>query len=264
MNPHVISSRENPLIKSYIKLKDQKKYRTEQKRFVLEGARLITDAVNEGVKIDFGFITDLAEEKYPEAAEKMISACPQRVFRIAPDIADRLGDTKANQGIFCCAFALDKSLSFDKIKNGGKYLVLNNLQDPGNVGTILRVSDAVGIDGVFLCGCCDIYNPKTVRSTMGSMFRVPFCTDQDYTNLISMLKTASVKTYASVIDKDAASVRDLKFEQNCAVVIGNEGSGLDEAQAMLCDERITIKMSGNINSLNAATAAGIILWEMTR
>ncbi len=259
-----ISSRDNPLIKQYIKLREQKKQRTADNRFVLEGARIISDAINEGVNIDFAFYTEDSVLRYPDTVERLVSACGDRAYIITRDLAQRLSDTKGSQEIFCCAFALDKILSFDKINNGGKYLVLNNLQDPGNVGTILRTADAVGVDGVFLCGCCDIYNPKTVRSTMGSLFRVPWCCDYSYPSVIDKLRECSVKTYASVIDKLAVDLKGHEFPKNCALVIGNEGKGLSEAEAALCDERITIKMNGNIDSLNAAMAAGIFLWEMTK
>lgn len=188
MNLTYITSKDNPLVKQYIKLRDFKKHRAEEKKFVLEGARIISDAAEEGIKIDFGFITDLALEKYPEAAEQLYNACKGRIYGVSPEIASRLSDTKGGQGIFCCAFALDKILTADTINNGGKYLVLNNLQDPGNVGTIMRSCDAVGADGVFLCGCCDIYNPKTVRSTMGSMFRLKWSDGESYENVISALK----------------------------------------------------------------------------
>lgn len=259
-----ITSRENPLIKEYISLRDKKKCRSELKRFVLEGARITLDAVSEGVELVYGFITDEAAKKYPEAADKLAEAIGDRLYRITEPLADKLSDTKGSQGIFVCAKALDKNIMSDKIKDSAKFLILCDLQDPGNVGTIIRVSDAVGIAGVYLCGCCDIYNPKTVRSTMGSMFRVPFECGMSFEEVIDLMKKRGVITYASVIDPSAQSLRDTEFEPSCAVVIGNEGSGLTQSETALCDKRITIKMKGNINSLNAASAAGIFLWELTK
>ncbi len=259
-----ITSRENPLIKEYISLRDKKKCRSELKRFVLEGARITLDAVDEGVELVYGFITEEAMGKYPETADRLTAALNDRLYRIPDRLANKLGDTKGSQGIFVCAKALDKNIIADKIKDGGRFLILCNLQDPGNVGTIIRVSDAVGIAGVYLCGCCDIYNPKTVRSTMGSMFRVPFECGMDYFGVIRLMNSRGIVTYASVVDKDAQSLRETDFEPNCAVVIGNEGSGLTVGETVACDKRVTIKMKGNINSLNAASAAGIFLWELTK
>lgn len=261
----LITSKENPNIKLYIKLRDQKKTRNEMGLFVLEGSRIIADAVKEKLDLHSAYITAEAINKYPETASLLYSALGDKVYEISDDIASRLCDTKGSQGVFAISRTLDKSSSWDKINNGKKFIILQNLQDPGNVGTILRCADAVGIDGVFITGAsCDIYNPKIVRSTMGSMFRLPVCDDLSYNEVISLLKERSVKTLASVIDTDADSVRGYGFPEKCAVVIGNEGNGLSREEALLCDERITIKMSGNINSLNAAMAAGIILWEMTK
>lgn len=259
-----ITSRENPLIKDYISLRDKKRCRSDRNMFVLEGARITFDAVNEGVELVYGFVTEEAGDKYPEAVDGLTAVLGARLYAIPEALADKLSDTKGSQGIFVCAKALDKNHIADKIKDGGKFLVLNNLQDPGNVGTIIRVSDAVGIAGVYLCGCCDIYNPKTVRSTMGSMFRVPFECGMSYSEVIKMMRAHGIVTYATVIDKDAQSLRETDFEQSCAVVIGNEGSGLTAEEAGACDKRVTIKMKGNINSLNAASAAGIFLWELTK
>ncbi|MBQ8623650.1 MAG: RNA methyltransferase [Oscillospiraceae bacterium] len=261
----LITSKDNPNIKLYIKLRDHKKARNDNNMFVLEGARIIADAVKENVKIECAFITDEASVKYPEAVSLLLQAVGDKLNFIPQDIASKLSDTKGSQGVFAIASRLDKTLDIDKINNGGKFLILNCVQDPGNVGTILRVADAVGIDGVFLCGnSCDIYNPKIVRSTMGSLFRLPVCDDLSYSETIGCLKERKISTYASVIDTDAHSVRGFDFPADCAVVIGNEGNGLTHEEALMCDERITIKMSGNINSLNAAMAAGIILWEMTK
>lgn len=259
-----ITSRENPLIKDYIKLRDNRKHRTQQKTFVLEGARIIEDALKEEAELSYAFITEEASIKYQSVVMALTSALGSRAYRIPGELASKLSDTKASQGIFAVAKTLDKILSADKIKDGGKYLILDSLQDPGNVGTIIRAADAVGISGIFLCGCCDIYNPKTVRSTMGSLFRVPLLCNMEYQSVISVMKDADIITYASVIDGSAESLADIAFEENCAVVIGNEGNGLSYEDAALCDKRLTIRMKGNINSLNAASAAGIILWELMK
>ncbi len=263
-NENEITSRENPLIKQYIKLRDHKKHRSELKMFVLEGKRLVMDAVSEGAELELGFVTREAQKKYPDEVNLLRQALKKDLYLITDELGDVLSDTKGSQGIYCCARALDKIPAVDKINTGGKFLVLNSLQDPGNIGTIIRAADAVGINGVYLCSCCDIYNPKVVRSTMGSLFRVPFCDSAKYSSVIALLRASGIATYASVVDKDAQSVKDVTFDGGAAIVIGNEGRGLAREDADLCDKKITIKMNGNINSLNAASAASILLWEMTR
>lgn len=259
-----ITSRSNPLIKEYIGLRDSKRARREQLAFVLEGARLIEDAIGEGVGIKYCFFSGEAAKKHESLVLRLERLTGGRAYKISDSLCGVLSDTSTSQGIFAAASALDKFNLIDKIKYGGKYMVLRNLQDPGNVGTIVRAADAVGLDGIFLCGCADIYNPKTVRSTMGSMFRIPFDQSAEYSALVMLMKDSGLVTYASVVDGDAVDLRENTFEDACAIVIGNEGRGLSDGDTALCDKRITIKMKGNIDSLNAATAASIFLWELTK
>lgn len=260
----LISSRDNPRVKLYIRLRDKKSARESDGLFVLEGARIVSDAINEKVPLEFAFVTDSAREKYPETVEALCSILKDELHIVTDEISAKLCGTVAPQGIFAVARRLDKTLPLDRIVYGGKYLVLNSLQDPGNIGTILRAADAVGISGVYLCNSCDIYNPKLVRSTMGSLFRVSITDNLDYSAVIDMLHSADIPAFAAVVDKDAKSLRRFTFPKSCAVVIGNEGNGLSKEDADLCDDKITIKMSGTIESLNAASAATIFLWEMTK
>lgn len=163
------------------------------------------------------------------------------------------------------AYSHEKALAQGDFSKGGRYLVLDNLQDPGNVGTILRTADAVGVDGVVMCNnCCELYNPKTIRSAMGSVFRLDIYSADTLYEVCGMFGKNGIKTCAAVVDSSAVSVTECDFSGDCAVVIGNEGNGLSAEDANVCDEKITIRMQGNINSLNAAMAGGIILWEMFR
>ena len=151
----------------------------------------------------------------------------------------------------------------DFVKCGGKYIVLNSLQDPLNIGTVIRTADALGINGVVLCKCCDLYNPKVVRGTMGSVFRIKTI-ETDFEDIISEFEEKGITSFAAVVDKSSQSLVDCDFSNGCAVVIGNEGNGLSKEDIELCDEKFTIKMHGSIESFNASTAATIILWEMSR
>ncbi len=264
MELRFITSRDNPLIKEYIKLRDNKKYRSSEHKFVLEGARLTLDAAKSGVSLDGIFITEDALEKYFDDIELLKESSGGKIYLITDKLSGILEDTKTSQGIFSVAPVLDKNLSVGKIKSGSRFAVLDELQDPGNVGTILRVADAVGLDGVFLCNCCDVYNPKTIRSTMGSIFRVPFIDDLSFPEAAQLLNDCGVTLYAAVVDQDAESIRETIFCGSSCVVIGNEGNGLSEEDVALCRKRITIRMKGSTESLNAATAAAITLWEMTK
>lgn len=176
-----------------------------------------------------------------------------------------MSKTKGSQGVFVIAYSHEKTLAQGDFSKGGRYLVLDNLQDPGNVGTILRTADAVGVDGVVMCNnCCELYNPKTIRSAMGSVFRLDIYSADTLSEVCGVFGKYGIKTCAAVVDSSAVSVTECDFSGNCAVVIGNEGNGLSAEDANICDEKITIRMQGNINSLNAAMAGGIILWEMFR
>ena len=258
-----ILSRDNPKVKLYCKLRDKRSARDNEGLFVLEGARIIADAIKESIPLKSAFYTHDAAVKHPETVSALCDILGENAFLVSEEVSEKLGDTAAPQGIFAVSARLDKTPPLDKIESG-KFLILDNLQDPGNIGTILRAADAVGISGVYLCGGCDIYNPKLVRSTMGSLFRVPVCDKLSYADVIALFKNSSVKTYAAVVDKDAESLRGFAFPDSCAVVIGNEGNGLTKEDADLCDGKITIKMSGSIESLNAASAATIFLWELMK
>ena len=253
-----ITSKENPTVKLYRKLSKNRKDRRENGMFVAEGLRICTDAVNHGF-VNVLMVTETAENKYPE----FLDYFDGNILRISDAVGELLSDTGTTQGVFAiCKIPENPSLDSFSDKSG-KYLVLNGLQDPVNIGTIIRTADAVGMDGVIMCSCCDLYNPKVIRGTMGSVFRVKtaIC---GYETAVEHFKSIGVITYAAVIDTDAVSLTECDFSGGSAVVIGNEGNGLTDADAMMCDKKLTIKMHGNIDSLNAAMAAGIIIWEMKR
>lgn len=264
-----ISSRDNPKIKQYVKLSASKKYRRETGLFVLEGARLCKEAFDlwqQGkLEITACFATEKALEKYSGYISKDWFGRCEQFYTVDDDVALKMSDSQLPQGIFVIAEMLDNSLDTDKIHAKGKYLILDNLQDPGNVGTLLRTADAVGIDAVIMCNdCCELYNPKVLRSTMGSVFRLNVFTADTLKDALEIMKRSGIRIYASVIDKDAVSVTDADYSSGCAVVLGNEGSGMPKLDVSLCDERLTIRMNGNIDSLNVAIAGSIILWEMCR
>lgn len=267
---HIIS-KDNPKIKLCMKLASSKKVRQETGLFFIEGARLCGDALKEWrlgrLDISAVFASENALQKYCDYIDlKFFEDSKSDIFyTVDENICKKISDTKANQGVFAIVKIKDNRLYLDCIKPGGKYLILNNLQDPGNLGTLLRTADAVGIDGVVLSNnCCDVYNPKVLRSAMGSIFRVNVYISNDFSETVEVFKNKGIKISAAVVDKDAVSIINADFSRGSAVVIGNEGNGLSRDDVLLCDERITIKMHGNINSLNAAMAGGIILWEMKR
>lgn len=266
-----IRSKDNPKAKQLAKLYASRKYRRETGLFVIEGLRGCIDAVRDCT--DYGLIDVCALFYVPEAlnaqkgllpVDELLKLDDSKRFEITPEIADKISDTGTSQGVFAVARCLHKGFSKQALKSDGKYIILEGLQDPGNLGTIIRTCDAVGVDGIVLTGSCvDLYNPKTVRSAVGSMPRVDIFIENDCGAVLRAFGEKGLKTAAAVIN-GGTSVKSFDFSGGCAVVIGNEGRGLTKECAELCSHRVTIEMKGHIDSLNAATAAAILLWEMTR
>ncbi len=253
-----ITAKDNEKIKQYVKILTSKKQREELELFAIEGIKLFDEAVRSNLEITRVFVTEKFLSRY---GEERFSEGRYEVYEISEALEKKIASSQTPQGIYAICKKLDKPLKLDKIENNGCFVALWNLQDPGNIGTIFRVADAMGLSGVILSdNCCDVYNMKTIRSAMGSLFRMPFLiTDMD-----DFLSSGKLVSYAAVVDSDAKKINDIKFGNNSVVVIGNEGNGLSAGQVSACDERITIPMKGSAESLNAAMAATVIIWEMTK
>lgn len=256
----LITSKDNPNIKLFRKLTESKKYRRETGMFTLEGARLISDALSENAELHSVFVTESFSDKQGEALNFPSGT---ELFYITDELGKSISDTSSAQGVFAICKAVSKPHFSRTVKRGGRYLLLCGIQDPGNLGTIIRTADAVGLDGVFLSDCCELYNPKVIRSTMGSLFRLNV-SEVSFKEIFPLFEQRGVPTYAAVIDRDAVSLTDCDFSEGGAALIGNEGNGLPKDIAEQCTKKLTIKMNGNINSLNAAMAAGIIMWELVK
>ena len=253
-----ITSRENPAVKHYIRLRDKKKARQEEKLFVAEGLRIVRDALQKPYSVQQLFLTETAFEKYQQ---DLLCEEVSQIFQIPDAVGKWMSDTEHTQGIFAVCHMPEQK---QKMQPDGNYLVLCQLQDPGNMGMILRTCDALGTDMLLMTECCDIYSPKVIRATMGSIFRVPFLEVPSWKELFHQLEELEITSYASVPAKNAVSLAETNFPSGSAVWIGNEGNGLPEALIQSCQQKITIPMKGGAESLNAAMAAGIFLWEMMR
>jgi len=252
-----ITSADNPGIKLYQKLLSGKKHRSAHSMFTIEGARIIEDALSSGAVIRFVFIEESLARKrgYDGLAEKF----GNKAFIISKRLENKLSDTKKPQGIYAICEIPAKPIT---IAPGGKYFLLCGIQDPGNMGTIIRTADALGLAGVFTVNCCDVFSPKAARSTMGSIFRVPVM-DAGIEEVFAAFSKNGIKTFAAVSERDALSLCEIDFNGGCAVLIGNEGGGLAGDITDKCTEKITIRIRGGAESLNAAVAAGIIMYRMT-
>jgi len=258
-----ITSRDNRLVKEFVKISGSKRYRDENGVFALEGLKLIKEAFENNVEIEIVFVTLNCYEKNIKALEKLFQNT--RFYIISNEIERKMSNAKTPQGIFATCLRLDKGLLFDKIENKGKYIMLVDLQDAGNVGTIIRTAEAMGIDGIIATkSVCDIYSPKVIRGSMGSSLRMPMFFVEDELEFLAMLKENGVKTYATGVDENSKNLSEIQFSQSCVLLIGNEGNGLPIEIINQCSDMVTISMRGKAESLNASMAACILMWEMLK
>lgn len=259
-----ITSRENLKIKLLCKLIKSKKARFEHNLFVAEGLRLVLDALRSNVEIQSIFVTQECIDKNSKHINEFILN-DNNSFLITKELSTYISDTQNPQGIYAICKKLDKNVNIDKIYNNGVFICLCSLQDPGNVGTIIRTAEAFGIKHIIMTeDCPDIFSPKVLRSTMGSAFRINVITFEDAEKMVRTLKLNGVTTYAAVLNDKSIALGTFDFPQNSAVLIGNEANGLSESIIKMCDSALHIPMKGSAESLNAATAANIIMWEMTK
>jgi TrmH family RNA methyltransferase len=258
----ILTSKDNSNIKDVVKLKSSAKHRKKSGLFIAEGVRICVDAMLSNAKIAVFFATEQAIEKHNDEFN-LLSKYAEKTFVVTPALFALMSDTQTPQGFLCIIKALDKIIQFDTIKKSDKFIALDNLQDPTNLGTVLRSAEAFGVSGVILSyDCCDIYSPKVVRGSMGAVFRIPFIICN---SICDFLKSKpQLCSYAAVVTDNAQKINEIDFNCPCVTVIGNEGNGLKPETIDMCDNKITIPMNGKAESLNASTAASIIMWEMIK
>lgn len=259
-----ISSRDNRKIKETAKLISSTKYRRETGLFVIEGLRLCCDAAGCGVEMDTLFITDDAFERYGDKMTELISTAKE-IFSVTEEVFSKISDTSSPQGVLAVCKTPDIELNVDKITSNGRYVVCENVSDPSNLGAISRTAEALGVNGMIIVGNgCDPFGPKVQRASMGSLLRLPLYKFREIKAAYEFLHNCSITVYASVVDREAKKVTDVSFGDGSAVVIGNEGNGLTDEAKQICDEQITIPITGRAESFNAAAAAAILLWELIK
>lgn len=258
----MITSTSNAKIKRIVQLRKKKKARDAEGVFLVEGIRMFRE-IPEKLLQEI-YISESCEEKEGKEIRRRASACGIRPELVSDGVFAYLSDTQTPQGILCVVGQLSYSLEEVADASCPHMLVLDRLQDPGNVGTILRTAEGAGVTGILLDGeCADIYNPKTIRSTMGSIFRMPFYYIQDLEEGIRYLKKRGICTYAAHLEgKRAYDEED--YRRPCAFFIGNEGNGLRPEIADLADTYIRIPMAGEVESLNAAIASAVLMFEAGR
>lgn len=256
----LISSRNNPRIKKAALLMNSSE-RAKTGLFLIEGARLCFDAAANGIEIEEAYFTAQAENKYSQKVQTIKQKAKFTAY-INESVAEKLSDTKNSQDIFCVCRQKRKSADF--IEADKFYIMTENVQTPDNLGAIVRSAEALGADGLAVFSGCDIYSPKALRASMGALLRFPVFTVNDAVEFIKECNARSMKTYATVPDSSARDIARLQYNGGCVAVIGNEGNGVSEEVKNECSEAVTIPMKGKAESLNAASAAAIIIYEFMK
>lgn len=256
-----IDSVNNEKIKYAVKIATSSSRRKEDGLFFLEGLRLCRDAALTGVKIRMAFFTEKAYEKNQEDA-LFISEKAEESYLVSVPVANKMSLTENSQGFYCLCENTGV-LSEKDIDVKGKYIALENVRDPSNLGAICRTAEALGINGVILCGCCDRYSPKSQRAAMGSLLRLPVTLTDNLPKTLLRLKEQGMKLYATTPDENAAVITKSDMTGGAVSVIGNEANGVTDETFAVC-EKLTIPMKGRAESLNASMAAAITMWEMMR
>ena len=251
----MIESRDNLKIKQYIRLSSKKSCRDKLGKFVLEGVRILHDALKYGVTFDNIFITEKCIFKIKNTNYDITNLCNYDI--ISEKIANYMASVSKSQGVFAIANK-PTTICSDDIFEDDFVLALYDVQDPGNVGTLIRTADAFGFNKIVLSNSCDIYNPKVVRSTMGSLFRSRFLKCENFERL---LDDVNIRTYATVVKQDAVSLSQLTLNKGAMLILGNEANGLPDNIVKKCDVQLTIDMLGETESLNAAVAGSICMYK---
>ncbi len=258
-----ITSANNNMVKEVKSLK-QKKNREEKGRFFIEGLRFVSEALEESWQIETIILSD--SFCLNESNKQLISLISDRKFNcytVTDKIFGELSETSTPQGILAVMQTKMFEIS-DIIKAGSFMVILDSIQDPGNLGTIIRTADAAGAGGILMSkGCVELFNPKVLRSTMGSVFHLPIVVDCDLSESIQTLKEYGIKAYAAHLSGEL-SYFECNLRENCAIIVGNEANGISDDVANIADVLVKIPMPGKAESLNASVAAGILMYEAVR
>jgi TrmH family RNA methyltransferase len=253
----VIESLNNPQIKNLLRLKKKAKTRYEQRVFLSEGLKMCQEAPKEWVKRMY------ASESFAKDHMEFLEAYPYEIVK--DEIFKAVSDTTTPQGIMGLIqmASWGTGVLFGKNKNP-LYLFLEGIQDPGNLGTILRTAEGAGVTAVFMDKhCADLYQPKVIRSTMGSIYRVPCVIAEDFEQTLKEQKEQGITLFAADLE-GSIGYEKADYQVSCGILIGNEGNGLSEKALALADFKVHIPMEGQVESLNAAVATAILLYEAKR
>lgn len=254
----MITSTSNPRIKQLVAWQSKAKERKKDGVFLAEGIKMLSEAPASMIKEVY--LTQDALSKIEDSG--ILEKTGYEI--VSEEVMKKASDTQTPQGAIVVlkrpVYTLEEILK----KENGLYLILEDLQDPGNLGTIVRTAEGTGVDGIILSkDTVDIYNPKTIRSTMGSIYRMPFLYVENLSETISLMHEKGIATYAAHL-KGTHFHYDFSYLGATAFLIGNEGNGLKKETADLAKSYLIIPMEGKLESLNAAIATSVLLYEAYR
>lgn len=251
----VITSRDNKIFKKAKSLSVREK-RDENKMFLAEGSRAVCDAAKKNVKLHALLLRE-------GTAPPFTPSCP--VYTFSPRLFGEISQTVTPQGIAAICSMRELSLEDIRVNENSAVIMCEDVQDPGNIGTIIRSAHACFAGGVVLTkGCCDLYNPKIIRATMSSVFSVPVIRNVSAQKAVSFFKKKGFKTVGGALGKDSSVLYETDIKGKTLIIIGNEGNGIKKETLDMCDKRVIIPMKSDAESLNAAVAASIMLYEHAR
>lgn len=254
---NLITSTSNAQVKQLLSLQKKAKERTRKDVFIVEGMKMFCEAPEERV------VQTYVSEQFYQKHSSMFEG-RRDVAVLAEHVFEAVSDTKTPQGVLCVVRQYHYRLRDLLGEKTPLIMALENLQDPGNLGTVVRTAEGAGVTGILLsAGCVDICNPKVIRSTMGSVYRMPFYYSQDWRGDLEWLRQQGVRLYAAHLE-GADFYDSFSYSGPSAFLIGNESRGLTEETAALADHAVKIPMCGRVESLNAAVAASVLMYEANR
>lgn len=257
---HIITSKDNEIIKHIRKLKE-KKYRDEYNEYVIEGVKIVEEAIKENAKIKQVIVCNDTTKTYEIPTHIMLEIAKFDCIYVSDKIFNYITQVTNPQGIMAIIEKQDENMQIDY--NQDIIVMLDDVQDPGNLGTILRTVDSIGLNQIIVSkGTADSFNSKVVRSTMGAIFRLKIIEEEDLIKTIKELRKHHFKLLVTSLQTEN-SIYDIDFSKKI-IVIGNEANGVSKEIQDLADEKAKIPMLGRTESLNASVAAGIVMYEYVR
>lgn len=259
----MITSTGNGRVKQLVQWQKKRKVRDEDGVFLVEGIRMFVEAPGDKVREVY-----VSESFYQKKKEELkLDGWGRKLEILSDSVFAHVSDTKTPQGVLLVMEQMEYSMEEivgESVKTAPLLMVLDNLQDPGNLGTILRAGEAAGVTGVIMSReCVDIYNPKVIRSTMGSIYRMPFLYVDELPQVVKELNQSGIHTYAAHL-QGKNSYEEEDYCMGTAFLIGNEGNGLRDETAQAAEIYVKIPMCGQVESLNAAVASSVLMFEAAR